>query len=183
MDCSLPGFSVHGILQARVLEWVAISFSRASSQTRDRTRVSHIAGKCFNLWATKEAPNNSKPPPQIWSCLLALELKFTDCLSLPSVTWGMNTKPFKAMAAACSQCQQSLPFCPAVTLAIFQILKSTAVTLLPFWGFAWAVSSLPSSPQINSFTLDYSSNITSSKRLSQPPDLNNFLAICSLNAW
>ena len=41
MGCSLPGSSVHGIFQARVLEWVAISFSRGSSQPRDRTRVSH----------------------------------------------------------------------------------------------------------------------------------------------
>ena len=47
MDCSLPGSSVHGIFQARVLEWVAISFSRGSSQPRDRTRVSCIAGRCF----------------------------------------------------------------------------------------------------------------------------------------
>ena len=45
MDCSLPGFSVHGIFQARVLEWVAISFSRGSSRPRDRTRVSHIVGR------------------------------------------------------------------------------------------------------------------------------------------
>ena len=55
MDCSLPGPSVHGIFQARVLEWVAISFSRGSSQHRDRTRVSHIAGRCFTIWATREA--------------------------------------------------------------------------------------------------------------------------------
>ena len=54
MDCSLPGFSLHGILQARVLGWVAISFSRGSSQPRDRTQVSHIPGRCFNLWATRE---------------------------------------------------------------------------------------------------------------------------------
>ena len=39
MDCSLPGSSVHGIFQARILEWVAISFSRGSSQPRDRTHV------------------------------------------------------------------------------------------------------------------------------------------------
>ena len=45
MDCSLPGFSVHGIFQARVLEWVAISFSRGSSQPRDWTQVSLIVGK------------------------------------------------------------------------------------------------------------------------------------------
>ena len=54
MDCSPPGSSVHGILQARILEWVAISFSRGSSQPRDRTQVSHIAGRCFNLWATRK---------------------------------------------------------------------------------------------------------------------------------
>ena len=51
MDCSLPGFSVHGILQARILEWVTISFSRGSSWPRDRTRVSCIGGRHFNLWA------------------------------------------------------------------------------------------------------------------------------------
>ena len=49
MDCSLPGSSVHGILQARVLEWVAVSFSRGSSQPRDRTRVSCIPGRCYNF--------------------------------------------------------------------------------------------------------------------------------------
>ena len=44
-----PGSSIHGIFQARVLEWVAISFSRGSSRPRDRTHVSHIAGRRFNL--------------------------------------------------------------------------------------------------------------------------------------
>ena len=52
----LPGSSLHGILQARVLEWVAISFSRGSSQPRDRTQVFCIPGRRFNLWATGEAP-------------------------------------------------------------------------------------------------------------------------------
>ena len=54
MDCSLQGFSVHGIFQARVLAWVAISFSRGSSRPRLRTRVSHIAGRHFTIWATRE---------------------------------------------------------------------------------------------------------------------------------
>ena len=53
VDCSLLGSSLHGILQARILERVAISFSRGSSQLRDRTRISRIAGRRFNLWATK----------------------------------------------------------------------------------------------------------------------------------
>ena len=51
MDYSLPGSSIHGIFQARVLEWVAISISRGSSQPRDWTQVSHIAGRC-TVWAT-----------------------------------------------------------------------------------------------------------------------------------
>ena len=49
MDCSLPGSSIRGILQTRVLEWVAISFSRRSSQPRDRTQVSYIAGRRFTI--------------------------------------------------------------------------------------------------------------------------------------
>ena len=49
VGCSLPGSCIHGILQARVLEWVATSFSRESSQPRDQTWVSHIGGICFNL--------------------------------------------------------------------------------------------------------------------------------------
>ena len=54
MDCSLPRSSVHGIFQARVLEWVAISFSRGSSQPRDWTWVSCIVDRHFTVWATRE---------------------------------------------------------------------------------------------------------------------------------
>ena len=50
MDYSLPSYSVHRIFQARILEWIAISFSRVSSQPRDRTQVSCIEGRCFNFW-------------------------------------------------------------------------------------------------------------------------------------
>ena len=49
-------YTVHGILQARILEWVAVPFSRGSSQPRDRTQVSRIAGVFFTSLATWEAP-------------------------------------------------------------------------------------------------------------------------------
>ena len=55
VNCSLPVSHTHGILQARILGWVAISFSRGSSPPRDRAWVSSIAGRHFNLWATREA--------------------------------------------------------------------------------------------------------------------------------
>ena len=54
MDCSLPGSSIHGIFQARILERVAISFSRGSSRPRDRTWASCIAGRHLTMWATRE---------------------------------------------------------------------------------------------------------------------------------
>ena len=55
MDCSLSGSSVHGIFQASILEWVAISFSRGYSWPRDWTRVSCTAGRLFTVWGTREA--------------------------------------------------------------------------------------------------------------------------------
>ena len=60
MDYSLPGFSVHGISQKRILEWVVISFSRGSSQPRDWTLVSRIANRLFTIWATREAPKKAE---------------------------------------------------------------------------------------------------------------------------
>ena len=65
VDCSPPGSSIHGILQARILEWVAISFSRGSSRPRDRTQVSHIAGRRFNLCTTREALKYKNPSTNI----------------------------------------------------------------------------------------------------------------------
>ena len=66
MDCSLLGLSIRGILQARILEWVAISFSKRSFQPRDRTQAPRIAGRRFTIWATGEAhlkENKTKPFP------------------------------------------------------------------------------------------------------------------------
>ena len=56
MDCSLPGSSIHEILQARILEWIAISFSRGSSRPRNQTWVSSISGRFFTNRAMKEPP-------------------------------------------------------------------------------------------------------------------------------
>ena len=53
--CNPMDYTIHGILQARILEWVAFPFSREFSQLRDQTQVSHIAGGFFTSWATREA--------------------------------------------------------------------------------------------------------------------------------
>ena len=57
MDYSPPGSSVQGLLQARILEWIAMLSSRGSSQPRDWTQVSHAAGRFFTVWATREVWN------------------------------------------------------------------------------------------------------------------------------
>ena len=64
MDCSLPGSSVHGISQARILEWVAILFSRGSFWPRDQTRVSCIGRRILYCWATREVVF---PYPPLWT--------------------------------------------------------------------------------------------------------------------
>ena len=60
LDYSPPGSSVHGILQARIQEWVALPSSRGSSQPRDWTRVSCFAGRFFTVWVTREAESKSE---------------------------------------------------------------------------------------------------------------------------
>ena len=93
-NCSLPGSSVHGILQAGILERVAISFSRGSSQSRDQTPVSCMAGRFFTIWATREAPSSdaeapSTPLPSCFSNKQIWHLAKTRLLnhSHPHLSW------------------------------------------------------------------------------------------------
>ena len=71
MDCDPSGSFVRGILQARILKWVAIRFSRGSSQTKDGTQVFCFAGRFFVVWTTRKAPEalNSKHSPPFLCCV------------------------------------------------------------------------------------------------------------------
>ena len=91
MDCSPPGFSVHGILQARMLEWVAISYSRGSSQPRNRTWVSCTAGRFFIDWAIREAKWDWA---KSWLCLLLAVWPWASYLTSLSPS---NDLPFKTL--------------------------------------------------------------------------------------
>ena len=64
--CDPTDCIVHGILQARILEWVAFPFSRGSSQPGGRTQVSYIAGGFFTSWATRKVQYFFKPPFLVW---------------------------------------------------------------------------------------------------------------------
>ena len=78
-DCSLPGSSVHGIFQPRMLEWVAISFSRGSSWPRDWTWVSCLGRWILYHWVMREAP---------WVCIFSLSLVFLKSKGRPLSTCG-----------------------------------------------------------------------------------------------
>ena len=94
MDFSPPGFSVHGILQARILHWVAISFSSGSSRPRDKTWVSYITGRFFTNWATREVQrtkaysilllsdtHNNNHPIWIWYLKMKRPIHIKVCLA------------------------------------------------------------------------------------------------------
>ena len=84
MDCSLPGSSVHRLLQARNLKWVAIPFFRGSSWPRDQTQVLWIAGRFFTFWCTAEAPTYVKVPRK----LVAITIVFG--MLLLSLLWDTD---------------------------------------------------------------------------------------------
>ena len=92
MIYSSPGSSVHGILQARILEWVAISFSRRSFWTRDQTLVSGTTSRFFTIWATREASRSyfvtnkaSSPHP-----IIERECNISEWES-PNSPWGWQS--------------------------------------------------------------------------------------------
>ena len=103
MDCSPPGSSVHGIFQAWILDWVAISFSRGSSWPKDRNWVSHIVGRRFIIQATREdngliyhVIRFGEQFPLNWASLVAQRLK-----SLPPM-WETRVRSL------------GLPVCPSI---------------------------------------------------------------------
>ena len=99
MDCSPPGTSLHGILQARILDWIAIPFSRASSQSRDGTQVSYTAGRFFTIRALGKHSNHTRGWTQKSSSVL------------PTKGWYL---PSTAAAAAAKSLQSCLTVCNPV---------------------------------------------------------------------
>ena len=88
MDCTPPGFSIDGVLQAGILEWVAISSSRGSSWPRDQTCVSCVAGRFFAIWVTREAPFVN-----VWLNIRQLYSFICFCIQTPriwSFGWSMK---------------------------------------------------------------------------------------------
>ena len=103
VGCSPPGSSIHGIFQARVLEWAAIAFSRGSSQPRDRTRVSCIAGRYLPTCATREVYTVAQKG------LLFSNSSSTEALLIAyCVSWRRNRQPIPVVLPGKSGGQRNL---------------------------------------------------------------------------
>ena len=96
MDCSPPGSSVNGIPQVRILEGVAICFSKGYSQPRDRTHVSCIGRQVLYHWANREASENARISQQhSWSFWCLLECQWSVCHTYPSRLCRANGEAVK----------------------------------------------------------------------------------------
>ena len=111
MDCSLPGSSVHGILQARTLEWVAISYSRVSSQPRNQTQVSCITGRFFTVWATREATLPSVLRFFFFTRISFNHLLINHMYQVGKILWRRKQQPSLVFLPGESHGQKSLVDC------------------------------------------------------------------------
>ena len=103
MDCSPPSSSVHGILQIRILEWVAIPFSRESSWSRNQTQVSCIAGRSFIVWASREAPSIDLRSAKCQCVLSRLEKSDSNLQVLSHMAITFSTRFYKPACASVSR--------------------------------------------------------------------------------
>ena len=126
MDCIPPISSVHGISQARILEWVAISFSRGSSQSRDQTRISCIAGRFFTNWAMT-----------LWTAATQASLSFTISWSLLKLMSIELMRPSNHRILC-----RPLLLLPSIfpSIRVFSSESSLHIKWTKYWSFSFRLS-------------------------------------------
>ena len=144
MDCSPPGSSIHGILQARILAWVAISFSR----------VSRIAGRRFNLWATREARLQPKAFLKHWGPLTS-----SHCILTQNFSWNLLQIDLSSFLFG------SLRVCSAWQRWSWEVIHSLLLyQALSYWKSNEAGANLPQQEELNSNQLKLNSRAANGKR-------------------
>ena len=122
MNCSLPGSSIQGILQARILQWAAILFSRGSSWPRVQTQVSCIAGRLYTIWATRQVVLT------IWwcPCVVSSLVLFEECVCYDQCVFWTKLLAF-ALLHFVLQCQTCLLLQVSLPTSVFQspMMKKT----------------------------------------------------------
>ena len=160
MDCSLPGSFVHGILQGRVLEWVAISFSRGAPEASDWTQVSCIAGRFFNVWSTREALVN--PSVQLlshvqlfatpWTIAHQATLSITNSWSPPKPV-SIETMMPSNHIILCRPLLLLPPIPPSIR--VFSNESALWIRWPKYWRFSFSISPSSEHSGLISFRMDW----------------------------
>ena len=169
MDYSLPGSTIHGILQARILEWVAISFSRRSSRPRDWTQVSRIVGRRFTIWATRESAlvRNSFSSVQFSSVQSLSRVRFLatpwipalqDSLSITNSRSSLKLTSIKSVMPS----SQLILCCPLFLLPpippsirVFSNKSTPHMRWPKYWSFIFSIIPSKEIPGLISFRRDW----------------------------
>ena len=160
MDCSPPGSSVHGISKARILEWVAIRFSRGSFWPRYWTQVSCIAGRFFTNWATREA--------QSVLLLFSHSVVSDSCDPMDCSTPGFPVLLCLLGIAQTQPIESMMPYnhfilcCPLLLLpSVFPSIRvfsnelALHIRWLNYWSFCFSISLSNESSGLISFRIDW----------------------------
>ena len=147
IDCRLQVSSAHGILQARILEWIVIPFSRGSSQPRDQTCVSYIGRQILYHWATREAYYNSTR--MISHAVISLgshavsfqRAHMPGCKEDPSSLW--QNIPFLYKGVTFSRWKRYLCFSHILAKSSCHSFFLTCLVLLMYWPFVFLISESP----------------------------------------
>ena len=148
MNCSPPGSSVHGIFQARILEWVAISFFKGSSWPRYQIWVSHTAGRLLTIWATREALSKKDPSSTVMRpvrmegfTVQLLSPAVCHSLHLPSVPQHAHiarTDLAASEAHFCFWLQGIPPPCPSLRVPANSTARHLGCLSVPLTRCPWA---------------------------------------------
>ena len=139
MDCSPPGSSVHWLLQARTLEWIAIPFSRGFSPPRDQTRSPTLQADSFHL-SHQGGPHQTKPsfnyyPPQLCGTVIHMILSSFLCICLPLIYPSTSSFPLKfhyCVSGNSFSLVKSLQ--PYLWLKISHVISACLLYLCLDWG-------------------------------------------------
>ena len=162
VDCGPPGSSVHGILQARILEWVAISFSRGSFWPRVQTQVSHIASRCFTLWATSRVQTYFISSVQSlsrvwlfatpWITARQASLSITNSQSSLRVTFIESGMPSSHLILG-----RPLLLLPPIppSIRVFSNESTLRMRWPKYWSFSFSITLSTEIPGLISFSRDW----------------------------